>query len=295
MIKITNNILRQPSAHPNLEGLMTSNIKPTLALAALALTGIINTASAGAWILDFATPWVPDPLNTTTQATWTKTFSTVPPPSNLTTPTVYGYYNEVTNTVSPGPEMITATITTTGVSNGVLVDSTTPLTLQGIPSLNPYVTYTLTLSSPVTGLSLYAWDIDSDSSSPGLTDVWGFGTTNSPIMGTTVGAQIVSADVPSSFAAGYTSFKTSALGTNAPDNNLIPWIPESELPFTVETRYTAFSSGNYLWGFQGTGTTSVTRGHNLLGVIAPEPGSAMTAFVTGAAMVGLVNRRKRQS
>jgi hypothetical protein len=274
---------------------MTSNIKPTLALAALALTGLINTASAGAWILDFATPWAITSYSPSA-ASWTKTFSSVPNPAGGTSiNTIYGYYDPATNTLDRGPEMITATITTTGVSNGVLVNSTSPLTLQGIPSLNPYVTYTLTLSSPVTGLSLYAWDIDSDPSSPALTDVWGFGTTSSPIMATTVGAQIVSADVPSSFAAGYTSFKTSALGTNAPDNNLIPWIPESELPFTVETRYAAFSSGNYLWGFQGTGTTSVTRGHNLLGVIAPEPGSAMTAFLTGAAMVGLVNRRKRQS
>jgi hypothetical protein len=276
---------------------MTSNIKPTLALAALALTGLINTASAGAWILDFATPWVPDPLNTTTQATWTKTFSTVPPPSNLTTPTVYGYYNEVTNTFSPGLEMITATITTTGVYNGgsLVPAGTSPLTLVGVPTNKPYVTYTLSVSSPVTGLSLFAWDIDSDSSSLNLTDVWGFDTTISPVIGTVVGDKITSADAPSAFAAGYTSFKTTELGTNALDNNLVPWIPETELGYTVETRYTAFSSGNYLWGFQGDASAPVTRSHNLLGIIAPEPGSAMTAFLTGAAMVGLVNRRKRQS
>jgi hypothetical protein len=188
--------------------------------------------------------------------------------------------------------MITATITTNVVSNGVLVNSTSPLTLQGIPSLNPYVTYTLTLSSPVTGLSLYAWDIDSDPSSPGLTDVWGFGETTSPVIGVSAGSEIVSADP---FVAGFTTFKTTAIGTNALDNNTTPWIPESELGFTAATHHASFSTGEFVWGFQGTGTTSVTRTHNLLGVIAPEPGSAMTAFLTGAAMVGLVNRRKRQS
>ncbi|MFN5962034.1 MAG: hypothetical protein ACK5CW_11185 [Verrucomicrobiota bacterium] len=271
---------------------MTSNIKPTLALAALALTGLINTASAGAWILDFATPWAITSYSPSA-ATWTKTFSSVPNPAGGTSiNTIYGYYDPATNTLDRGPEMITATITTTGVSNGVLVNSTSPLTLQGIPSLNPYVTYTLTLSSPVTGLSLYAWDIDSDPSSPALTDVWGFGETTSPVIGVSTGSEIVSADP---FVAGFTTFKTTAIGTNALDNNATPWIPESELGFTAATHHASFSSGEFVWGFQGSGTTSVTRTHNLLGVIAPEPGSAMTAFLTGAAMVGLVNRRKRQS
>jgi hypothetical protein len=269
---------------------MTSNIKPTLALAALALTGLINTASAGAWILDFATPWVPDPLNSTTQGTWTKTFSSVPPPAGTATPTIYGYYDPVTNTFSRGPEMITATITTTGVYNGgVLVNTTTPLTLQGIPNQNPHVTYTLTLSSPVTGLSLYAWDIDSDPSAPTMTDLWGWATPTPDDI--EIGSQVqLAGSIP-----GYTTYGTTSPGENVGDTNLIPWIPEDQLPHTVAASYTTFTTGNFVWGFQGSEGFNVTRGHQILGVIAPEPGSAMTAFLTGAAMVGLVNRRKRQS
>jgi len=272
---------------------MTSNIKPTLALAALALTGLINTASAGAWILDFATPWVPDPGNTTAQATWTKTFSTVPPPSNTAVPTIYGYYNEVTNTFSPGPEMITATITTTGVSPLGQLDpfSTSPLTLIGKPVDSPYVTYNLSLSKAVTNLTLYAWDIDSDPSAPSMTDIWGWAT---PVPDSiSIGAELEE----KSGMTGYTVYgvKDAFLGGNSLGDINRPWIPEDEIDHTVGNSYSTFSSGNFVWGFRGNESNTMTRAHNLLGIIAPEPGSAMTAFLTGAAMVGLVNRRKRQS
>jgi hypothetical protein len=268
---------------------MTSNIKPTLALAALALTGLINTASAGAWILDFATPWQITSYSPSA-ATWTKTFSTVPPPSNAAVPTIYGYYNEVTNTFSPGPEMITATITTTGVYNGgELVNSTSPLTLMGIPKDNPYVTYTLTLSSPVTNLKLYAWDIDSDPTDSTMTDLWGWATPTPDDI--EINSQVALAgSIP-----GYTTYGTISPGENVVNFPTIPWIPEDQLPHTVAASYTTFKEGDFVWGFQGDAHFKMTREHQILGIIAPEPGSAMTAFLTGAAMVGLVNRRKRQS
>jgi hypothetical protein len=272
---------------------MTSTTKTKLALAAIALTGLVNSASAGAWILDFATPWVPDPLNTPTQATWTKTFSSVDPQAQTGIQTIYGYYDEVANTLSRGPSMITATITTTGVYNGgTLVSGASPLTLQGAPDQTPYVTYILSLSSPVTNLTLFSWDIDSDPSAPTMTDLWGWKSPTPDSI--TLGAEV---ELKAGAIPGYTSYgvKDAFLGGNSLDNPGVPWIPEDEIDHTVAAAYTVFQSGDFVWGFRGTESTPMTRGHALLGVIAPEPGSAMTALLTGAAMVGLVNRRKRQS
>jgi hypothetical protein len=279
---------------------MTSNIKPTLALAALALTGLINTASAGAWILDFATPWVQQPGWSANSSTWTKTFSSVDPQAQTGISTIYGYYDEAANTLQRGPLMVTAKIEATVPLSvqGSLLGSTSPLTLAGAPNASPYALYTLslyadsamTIPTSVDNLIIYAWDIDSDPSASSMTDIWGW---KNPGSHTSVnaGSQIT----PAGSIPGYTTLGTSSLGENVPDNNLIPWIPEHQRVHAVGLHYNSFSSGDFVWGFTGNEANSVTRTHNLLGIIAPEPGSAMTAFLTGAAMVGLVNRRKRQS
>lgn len=141
----------------------------------------------------------------------------------------------------------------------------------------------------VTGLSLYAWDIDSDPSATTMTDLWGWATPTPDDI--EIGSQVqLAGSIP-----GYTTYGTTNPGENVLDFPAIPWIPEDQLPHTVAKSYVTFEKGNFVWGFQGSENFTVTRGHQILGVIPPEPGSAMTAFLTGAAMVGLVNRRKRQS
>lgn len=141
----------------------------------------------------------------------------------------------------------------------------------------------------VTGLSLYAWDIDSDPSATTMTDLWGWATPTPDDI--EIGSQVqLAGSIP-----GYTTYGTTNPGENVLDFPAIPWIPEDQLPHTVANSYVTFEKGNFVWGFQGSENFTVTRGHQILGVIPPEPGSAMTAFLTGAAMVGLVNRRKRQS
>jgi hypothetical protein len=261
---------------------MNSHTNKSLLAAAVIGLGLTQGADAQTAILDLRTPWIPVNTSGGVGTSWVKN-----------------------NIYIPGGATVNATVTITGLGNGTIVGGTSPLILSGVDSANPWLTYTLSFDDgvgPVAVENVYLTPFDLDGQGgTDLREFWGYKNTSAPdILPPGFGSptNIVAAPFPGGPGdmASYTTFapKISSLGTNAPVGDGLN-IGSVQAPWAVYNQYTSLTSGEYFYGFTGTGGGSpFNRQVIMTGLQVPEPGTAAGSLLAGSAMIGMASRRRRK-
>jgi hypothetical protein len=268
---------------------MNSQTFKSLIVATGAVVGLSQASSAQVAILDLRTPWQlgtnninPSTPGTGLGTTWVKN-----------------------NIFLPGGRTVNAKITVTGVgSSASLSSGSAPLVFSGNQDTSPWITFDLELtdgSGNPTGIpNMYFTPYDIDGA-PGsdMREFWGYkNPVSTPdvlpdILGTPT--SLVNSVFPGGPGdmASYTTYAPSVTGTNADTGDGIT-IGPVQAPWAVSSHYNYFTGGSYFYGFTGSTSANSLRGMLMVGLSAPEPGTAAGSLLVGWAMIGMAARRRRK-